>query len=100
VTMAAGVAGLSLLTQSEIDRINQLGERLRARFSNALEEAGIIAQVTGTGSLSQIHFTDVEVSDWRSASTGRVDLRSIASCCSWTGGFLRREDSCSTFQPR
>jgi glutamate-1-semialdehyde 2,1-aminomutase len=78
VTMAAGVAGMSLLTQSEIDRINKLGEKLRAQFDNALEENGIIAQVTGTGSLSQIHFTNVEVKDWRSAATGRVDLRSMA----------------------
>lgn len=78
VTMAAGVAGMSLLTQSEIDRINKLGEKLRANFDNALEETGIIAQVTGTGSLSQIHFTNAEVKDWRSAATGRVDLRSMA----------------------
>jgi glutamate-1-semialdehyde 2,1-aminomutase len=78
VTMAAGVAGMSLLTQSEIHRINKLGEKLRAQFDNALEENGIIAQVTGTGSLSQIHFTTAEVKDWRSAATGRVDLRSMA----------------------
>jgi glutamate-1-semialdehyde 2,1-aminomutase len=78
VTMAAGVAGMTLLTESEIARINKLGEKLRADFNNALEETGIIAQVTGTGSLSQVHFTKAEVIDWRSASTARVDLRSMA----------------------
>jgi len=77
VTMAAGLATMNELTVAEIDRINELGEKLRTGFSNAVEEAGIIAQVTGTGSLAQIHFTNQEVSDWRTAATGRVDMRTI-----------------------
>jgi glutamate-1-semialdehyde 2,1-aminomutase len=75
VTMAAGVAAMTELTASEIDRINKLGEKLRMNFNNVLEEVGIIAQVTGTGSFSQIHFTKEEVKDWRSAATGRLDLK-------------------------
>ena len=77
VTMAAGVATLNELTVSEIDRINKLGEMLKLNFENALEEVGIKAQVTGTGSLSQIHFTMEDVKDWRSAATARVDIRTI-----------------------
>ena len=77
ITMAAGVAAMELLTPSEIDRINKLGEKLRATFVKVLQDVGIIAQVTGTGSLSQIHFTKEEVVDWRTASTGRVDLRTL-----------------------
>jgi glutamate-1-semialdehyde 2,1-aminomutase len=77
VTMAAGVATMNELTTSEIDRINRLGERLRVNFANVLEEVGIHAQVTGTGSLAQVHFTREEVKDWRSAATARLDIRTL-----------------------
>jgi len=77
VTMAAGVATLNELTVSEIDRINKLGETLRMHIMNVLEEIGIDAQVTGVGSLAQIHFTKEEVKDWRSAATGRLDIRTL-----------------------
>ena len=77
VTMVAGCTALALLTASEIDRINKLGGKLRSMMTKVLQEVGIISQVTGTGSLAQIHFTKEEVVDWRSASTGRVDLRTM-----------------------
>jgi glutamate-1-semialdehyde 2,1-aminomutase len=77
VTMVAGVAALTALTGSAIDRINKLGKKLRANFISVLQEAGVIAQVSGTGSLAQVHFTKEEVRDWRSASTARVDIRSM-----------------------
>jgi len=77
VTMVAGVAALTELTGVAIDRINQLGKRVRMNLTKALRDAGIIAQVTGTGSLAQLHFTKQEVTDWRTASTGRLDIRSL-----------------------
>ena len=46
-------------------------------MTKALRDAGIIAQVTGTGSLAQLHFTKQEVMDWRTASTGRLDIRTL-----------------------
>jgi glutamate-1-semialdehyde 2,1-aminomutase len=77
VTMVAGGAALTELTGSAIDHINKLGGKLRSHFITALQEAGVIAQVTGTGSLAQVHFTKEEVRDWRSASTAKVDIRSL-----------------------
>jgi glutamate-1-semialdehyde 2,1-aminomutase len=77
VTMVAGVATLAELTGAAIDRINQLGKRVRTTLTKALRDVGIIAQVTGTGSLAQLHFTKQEVTDWRTASTGRLDIRSL-----------------------
>ena len=77
VTMVAGCAALELLTASEIDRINALGGKLRSTITKVLQEVGIISQVTGMGSLTQIHFTKEKVIDWRSASTGRLDLRTM-----------------------
>ncbi len=77
VTMTAGLATLTELTVPEIDRINRLGAKLRADLRNVLNQLKITAQVTGAGSLAQIHFTDREVKDWRSAATARADLRTI-----------------------
>ena len=77
VTMTAGLATLGELTEPEINRINQLGKKLRTDLRSVLEKLEIRAQVTGAGSLAQIHFTDQKVIDWRSAATARVDLRTI-----------------------
>lgn len=77
ITMIAGTTTMNLLTVAEIQRINKLGEKLRMHFDNVLEEVGIIAQVTGIGSLAQIHFTKEEVRDWRSAATARADIRGM-----------------------
>ena len=77
VTMAAGLAAMTALTAAEIDRINQLGKKLRTGLRKVLDRLQITAQVTGAGSLAQIHFTERQVKDWRSAATGRTDLRAI-----------------------
>ena len=77
VTMTAGLATLTELTISEIDRINRLGKKLRTDLRKVLDNLEITAQVTGAGSLAQIHFTDREVKDWRSAATANIDLRTI-----------------------
>jgi glutamate-1-semialdehyde 2,1-aminomutase len=77
VTMTAGLATLGELTEPEINRINQLGKKLRTDLRSVLEKLEIRARVTGAGSLAQIHFTDQKVTDWRSAATARVDLRTI-----------------------
>jgi glutamate-1-semialdehyde 2,1-aminomutase len=75
--MAAGVATMNELTRSEIDRINTLGEKLRTELETVLEEVGIVAQLTGMGSLFQIHFTKQEVKSWRELATERTDIQSM-----------------------
>jgi glutamate-1-semialdehyde 2,1-aminomutase len=77
VTMTAGLATLTELTVAEIDRINRLGKNLRTGLRAVLDKLQITAQVTGAGSLAQIHFTDHAVKDWRSAATAKTDLRAI-----------------------
>ena len=77
VTMAAGLVTLTELTVAEIDRINRLGKKLRAGLRTVLDKLQITAQVTGAGSLAQVHFTDREVRDWRSAAAARTDLRAL-----------------------
>jgi glutamate-1-semialdehyde 2,1-aminomutase len=76
-TMVAGLAALESLPETEIQRINQLGDRLRAGLRRAIAGRGVPAQVTGAGSLVGLHFADQPVSDYRSAL--RADREAILS---------------------
>lgn len=65
ISMVAGLTALEQLSVSEIDRINNLGEQLRQSFRAVFADIGIHGQITGMGSLSQIHFSAEEVNNWR-----------------------------------
>jgi glutamate-1-semialdehyde 2,1-aminomutase len=54
LTMAAGVASLDLLPQNEIDRINDLGERLAEGLSGLLRNSGLGVALTSCGSIMNI----------------------------------------------
>jgi len=69
LTMVAGIASMNELTSSVIERINSLGELLKKKIEKIFEEERIIGQVTGVGSLYNIHFTSKEVVDYRTAKT-------------------------------
>jgi len=56
LVMAAGLCALNALDRPAIDRINNLGERLKVGFQDAFQKAGIRGQVTGIGSLNQVHW--------------------------------------------
>ena len=57
VGAAAGIAGLKEMTKEALDRINSLGDSLADGIQHVLADLKIKAQVTGYGSLHQIHFT-------------------------------------------
>ncbi len=61
VTMVAGIATLKHYGQSEIDRINRLGDRLRQGITDAFTVHGLQVNVTGRGSLAYIHWTSGEI---------------------------------------
>jgi glutamate-1-semialdehyde 2,1-aminomutase len=65
LTMAAGLASMRSFRQADAERINKLGERLREGFNHAFEQSGIRARALGSGSLTNIHFTDAPVNDAR-----------------------------------
>ena len=71
-TMAGGVATLDRLDEAAIDRLNRLGEDFRTRL-DALETPGPV-QVTGDGSLFQVHLTDEAVTDKATSTAGADDL--------------------------
>ena len=65
VTMAAGEVVMNHLTPEVCDRMNALGDELRAKLSAVFDEFEVPAQVTGIGSLFGIHFTSEEIVDYR-----------------------------------
>jgi glutamate-1-semialdehyde 2,1-aminomutase len=59
LTMAAGLAGLTqVLTPAALDALNLRGERLRERLSGVFARHAVALQVTGLGSVMQLHATD------------------------------------------
>jgi len=67
---------LHLLTRDEIARINGLGERLRDALRNVFAGLGIEMQVTGMGSVLQVHFTRNPVHDYRGTVSSRSEYSS------------------------
>lgn len=56
LTMAAGLAGLKhVLTAERLDALNRRGDALRTKLNKMLEAQGVPLQLTGLGSLMQLH---------------------------------------------
>jgi len=58
ITLAAGMAAMTLYDQAAVTRLNQLGDRLRDGFTAALKEVGLKGCISGLGSLLQLHWRD------------------------------------------
>ncbi len=74
VTARAGLATLAQLDREAFARLNALGESARAGLRGALKARGVTGQVTGAGSLFQVHFTATAITDYRSAKSANADL--------------------------
>lgn len=74
VVATAGKIMLEHLSAEKIARINRLGERLGVGIRNVFARLNIKAQVTGIGSLQNLHFTPEPVVDFQTAQTGRNQL--------------------------
>lgn len=77
ITMAAGVAAMRKLTPSAIERINSFGDRLRKEVAELFAEFNSSVRVTGLGSLFQIHFSNKDVFDYRTAARANTELRPL-----------------------
>jgi len=75
--MAAGLAALQALDQEAIDRINALGERLKEGFNTAFTQAGLRGQVTGIGSLNQVHWHSGPLNNARDSVRGLTAAREL-----------------------
>jgi len=67
LSAAAGVAMMRQITPELIARINALGESLRDGMRDIFRKAGVKGQVTGIGSLMNVHFGAVPVVDGHTA---------------------------------
>lgn len=65
LTMAAGLAAMRAYTAAEAERINALGDRLCEGFNHAFLQTGIRGHASGTGSLSNVHFTEAPLANAR-----------------------------------
>ncbi len=67
VTMAAGIAATEMLTPATYEKLEALGDTQKQGVKKALDELGIIMQVTGDASLTRMHFTAEKVRDVRTS---------------------------------
>ncbi len=65
LTMAAGLAGMELLTPAAFSRLEMLGDRLRDGLRGILDELGVPGQVTGRGSLCSLALFDHPLRNYR-----------------------------------
>ena len=73
VGTAAGIATLEELTPAVYATLGELGEAVRQRLRDVFRRQGVAAQVTGVGSLFNLHFTEEEVVDSRTARRGATE---------------------------
>ncbi|MBA7664653.1 Glutamate-1-semialdehyde 2,1-aminomutase 1 [subsurface metagenome] len=74
ITATAGVATMEQLNAEVIDRINKLGESFAGGVRAVFKKLNIKGQVTGMGSLQNIHFSDKPVVNGKSAREANKDL--------------------------
>ena len=67
VSMVAGLTAMKLYDHAAIERLNDMGRRLRTGLEEAIMAAGIQACVTGGGSMFRLHFRASPPTDYRSS---------------------------------
>lgn len=70
VTMRAGLATMQELTPAVFAHLDRIGDRMRREINGVLEKYKLIGQCVGLGSLLRVHFTNNQLSDYRSAYPG------------------------------
>jgi glutamate-1-semialdehyde 2,1-aminomutase len=73
ISTGAGLATLRALDAAAFERLNGLGEVARTALRATLAARNVVGQVTGAGSLFQVHFTKTSINDYRSAKTANAD---------------------------
>ena len=74
VTATAGLTALEQYDETEVDRINGLGETLAEKLRSIGEDHGIGLQVNQYGSLFKVYLTNDPVKDYRTSLQSASDL--------------------------
>jgi len=88
LTMAAGLEAMKAYTEEQVERVNQLGARLRTGFDRTFQDAGIHGQALGAGSLCNLHLTPGFLSNARETLNGQIAAGTIVRLVHL--GMLRR----------
>ena len=75
MTMVAGEVTMSHLTPEVYQRLDDLGDILRGKLRAVFDELEVPVQITGIASLFGIHFTSEEITDYRSALRGDLEMK-------------------------
>ena len=75
--MVAGEAVLQQLTPEVYERMDRLGEQLRAKLTAVFDELDVDARVTGIASLFGVHFASEDVVDYRSMLRGDQAMKGV-----------------------
>ena len=73
MSMAAGLAAMTAYDQAEAERLNALGDRLRAGIDVAFKAQGVRGGASGSGSLTNILFTSEAPRDARASLDAMMD---------------------------
>ncbi len=79
VTMTAGLTAMELYDRQAVARVNQLAKRAIAGIGDAIEATGVVACVTGGGSMFRLHLKANPPTNYREAfvtadESGRLNL--------------------------
>lgn len=79
VTMTAGLTAMELYDRRAVARVNQLAKRAIAGIGDAIEATGVVACVTGGGSMFRVHLKANPPTNYREAfvtadESGRLNL--------------------------
>ncbi len=77
LTMAAGVAGVSLYTADTVKQHNARGEALRLRLNDLVRKKGVSMQFTGIGSMLNAHMCSGPVRNPADAAKADKDLAEL-----------------------
>ena len=78
VTMVAGQAAMTLMTQDEFKRLDLLGDRIRDGAAQAFADTGVDGQITGMGSLFRIHMSSTPLIDYRASLAAATQAPALA----------------------
>ncbi len=79
LTMASGLSTLSNFEEKDAQRLNALGDQLRAGFNQVLSQFGIRGAAVGSGSLSNLVLTDIDIKSSRDVMEGMIAAGHIGS---------------------
>ena len=77
ISTCAGLAAMKLLDASALAALNQLGDYARSELSRIIARHGAAAQITGAGSLFQIHWTRQPLRDTRGVETANDNFKML-----------------------